>query len=159
MSVRPWLAPWQGSAFKPERERLFPSVPAGGRRQRTHHRNSRPSPSFRRSTGKIMIPDDKAPITPILSHRGFPRDNLLVRADRLLAGATRTRTASMIPQRRHYGLDWLRIGAFGLLIVYHVAMVFSTWDWVIKSPVTYHELTSRRPLRRGTRSAGRKRRS
>jgi len=48
----------------------------------------------------------------------------------------------MIPQRRHYGLDWLRIGAFGLLIVYHVAMVFSTWDWVIKSPVTYHELTA-----------------
>lgn len=38
---------------------------------------------------------------------------------------------------RHYGLDWLRIGAFGLLIVYHVAMVFSTWDWVIKSPTTY----------------------
>ena len=48
----------------------------------------------------------------------------------------------MTPQRRHYGLDWLRIGAFGLLIVYHVAMVFSTWDWVIKSPVTYHELTA-----------------
>ena len=41
---------------------------------------------------------------------------------------------------RHYGLDWLRIGAFGLLIVYHVAMVFSTWDWVIKSPVTYPQL-------------------
>ncbi len=41
---------------------------------------------------------------------------------------------------RHYGLDWLRIGAFGLLIVYHVAMVFSTWDWVIKSPTTYPQL-------------------
>ena len=41
---------------------------------------------------------------------------------------------------RHYGLDWLRIGAFGLLIVYHVAMVFSTWDWVIKSPATYPQL-------------------
>ena len=49
---------------------------------------------------------------------------------------------AMTPQRRHYGLDWLRIGAFGLLIVYHVAMVFSTWDWVIKSPVTYHQLTA-----------------
>lgn len=44
------------------------------------------------------------------------------------------------PRTRHYGLDWLRIGAFGLLIVYHVAMVFSTWDWVIKSPVTYPQL-------------------
>ena len=43
-------------------------------------------------------------------------------------------------RQRHYGLDWLRIGAFGLLIVYHVAMVFSTWDWVIKSPVTYPQL-------------------
>ena len=41
---------------------------------------------------------------------------------------------------RHYGLDWLRIAAFGLLIVYHVAMVFSTWDWVIKSPTTYPQL-------------------
>lgn len=41
---------------------------------------------------------------------------------------------------RHYGLDWLRIGAFALLIVYHVAMVFSTWDWVIKSPTTYSQL-------------------
>lgn len=46
----------------------------------------------------------------------------------------------MASPQRHYGLDWLRIGAFGLLIVYHVAMVFSTWDWVIKSPVTYPQL-------------------
>lgn len=36
---------------------------------------------------------------------------------------------------RHYGLDWLRIGAFGLLIVYHIGMVFSPWRWVIKAPV------------------------
>jgi len=49
-------------------------------------------------------------------------------------------TDSPPPNSRHYGLDWLRIGAFGLLIVYHVAMVFSTWDWVIKSPVTYPQL-------------------
>ena len=46
----------------------------------------------------------------------------------------------MTPGQRHYGLDWLRIGAFGLLIVYHVALVFSTWDWVIKSPTTYPQL-------------------
>jgi len=44
------------------------------------------------------------------------------------------------PHTRHYGLDWLRIGAFALLIVYHVAMVFSPWPWVIKSPVTYPQL-------------------
>lgn len=36
---------------------------------------------------------------------------------------------------RHYGLDWLRIGAFGLLIFYHIGMVFSPWRWVIKAPV------------------------
>lgn len=35
---------------------------------------------------------------------------------------------------RLYGLDWLRIGAFGLLIFYHIGMFFVTWDWHIKSP-------------------------
>ncbi|WP_186728868.1 acyltransferase family protein [Sphingomonas panacisoli] len=49
-------------------------------------------------------------------------------------------TDTALTRSRHYGLDWLRIGAFGLLIVYHVAMVFSTWDWVIKSPTTYPQL-------------------
>ena len=49
-------------------------------------------------------------------------------------------TDATAPRSRHFGLDWLRIGAFGLLIVYHVAMVFSTWDWVIKSPITYPQL-------------------
>lgn len=34
---------------------------------------------------------------------------------------------------RHYGLDWLRIGAFALLILYHVGMVFAPWSWVVKS--------------------------
>lgn len=35
---------------------------------------------------------------------------------------------------RHFGLDWLRIAAFALLIVYHIGMVFAPWDWVIKTP-------------------------
>jgi len=43
----------------------------------------------------------------------------------------------MVRDGRHYGLDWLRIAAFGLLIVYHVCMVFAPWDWVVKAPVTY----------------------
>jgi glucan biosynthesis protein C len=30
---------------------------------------------------------------------------------------------------RHYGLDWLRIGAFALLIVYHIGMVFVPWGF------------------------------
>ena len=36
-------------------------------------------------------------------------------------------------ERRHYGLDWLRIGAFGLLILYHIGMVFVPWDFHIKT--------------------------
>ena len=35
---------------------------------------------------------------------------------------------------RHYGLDWLRIGAFALLILYHVGMVFVPWDYHVKLP-------------------------
>lgn len=35
---------------------------------------------------------------------------------------------------RHYGLDWLRIGAFGVLILYHVGMVFVPWDFHVKLP-------------------------
>lgn len=34
---------------------------------------------------------------------------------------------------RHYGLDWLRIGAFALLILYHVGMFFVPWDWHVKT--------------------------
>ena len=45
-----------------------------------------------------------------------------------------------VPRDRHYGLDWLRIGAFALLIVYHVAMVFAPWPWVVKWPETFPAL-------------------
>lgn len=41
---------------------------------------------------------------------------------------------------RHYGMDWLRIGAFALLIFYHIGMVFAPWGWVIKAPETYPAL-------------------
>jgi len=34
---------------------------------------------------------------------------------------------------RHYGLDWLRIGAFGILIFYHIGMVFVPWAYHVKS--------------------------
>jgi hypothetical protein len=36
------------------------------------------------------------------------------------------------PAGRHYGMDWLRIGAFQLLILYHVGMAFVPWDFSIK---------------------------
>jgi peptidoglycan/LPS O-acetylase OafA/YrhL len=35
------------------------------------------------------------------------------------------------PARRH-DLDWLRIAAFALLILYHAGMAFVPWDWHIK---------------------------
>jgi glucans biosynthesis protein C len=33
---------------------------------------------------------------------------------------------------RHHGLDWLRIGAFLLLMFYHACMVFVTGGWLVK---------------------------
>ena len=42
----------------------------------------------------------------------------------------------MQPQRqdeRLYGLDWLRIGAFALLILYHIGMFFVPWEWHVKT--------------------------
>ncbi|QIG81372.1 acyltransferase family protein [Stakelama tenebrarum] len=42
--------------------------------------------------------------------------------------------------QRHYGLDWLRIAAFGLLIFYHITLVFVPGNWVIKSATTYEWL-------------------
>jgi len=35
---------------------------------------------------------------------------------------------------RHFGLDWLRIGAFAILILYHVGMVFVPWGYHVKLP-------------------------
>ena len=34
---------------------------------------------------------------------------------------------------RHFGMDWLRIGAFALLILYHSGMAFVPWDWHVKA--------------------------
>ena len=31
-------------------------------------------------------------------------------------------------------LDWLRIGAFALLVLYHVGMYYVSWGWHVKSP-------------------------
>ena len=38
------------------------------------------------------------------------------------------------PSSRLYFLDWLRIAAFGMLILYHVGMYYVSWDWHVKSP-------------------------
>ncbi len=42
-------------------------------------------------------------------------------------------TGAAAPAARHYGMDWLRIGAFALLILYHVGMVFVVWDFHINA--------------------------
>lgn len=34
---------------------------------------------------------------------------------------------------RHFGLDWLRVGAFALLILYHIGMVFVPWGYHVKT--------------------------
>jgi glucans biosynthesis protein C len=36
-------------------------------------------------------------------------------------------------QHRRTDLDWLRVIAFGLLIFYHIGMLYVTWDWHVKS--------------------------
>jgi glucans biosynthesis protein C len=35
---------------------------------------------------------------------------------------------------RRYDLDWIRVGAFFLLILYHVGMFYVPWEWHVKSP-------------------------
>src|SRR5882672_8647459 len=44
---------------------------------------------------------------------------------------------------RRVDLDWVRIGAFGLLIFYHVGMLYVSWGFHIKS---VHRLTALEPL-------------
>lgn len=43
---------------------------------------------------------------------------------------------------REYGLDWLRVLAFLLLILYHTGMIFVSWDFHIKNPETSRLLES-----------------
>ena len=43
-------------------------------------------------------------------------------------------TAGPAGDPRRYDLDWLRVLAFGLLILYHVGMYYvADWGWHIKS--------------------------
>ncbi len=38
------------------------------------------------------------------------------------------------PLARRYDLDWIRVGAFMLLILYHVGMFYVPWDYHVNSP-------------------------
>lgn len=44
---------------------------------------------------------------------------------------------------RRYDLDWIRVGAFFLLILYHVGMFYVPWDWHVKSS---HEVEALEPV-------------
>ncbi len=36
--------------------------------------------------------------------------------------------------QRRFDLDWLRVLAFALLILFHTGMMFNNWDWHVKNP-------------------------
>ncbi|SFE90799.1 acyltransferase family protein [Sunxiuqinia elliptica] len=40
-------------------------------------------------------------------------------------------------QTRQYDIDWLRILLIGSVFLYHIGMIFNSWDWHIKNDVTY----------------------
>jgi glucans biosynthesis protein C len=52
---------------------------------------------------------------------------------------TQSMTQGNLGERR-YDLDWVRIGAFMLLIFYHVGMYYVSWDWHVKSPYASHTI-------------------
>jgi acyltransferase-like protein len=47
--------------------------------------------------------------------------------------------AAPAPARLVY-LDWLRVAAFGLLILYHIGMFYVTWGWHVKSSHAGHAI-------------------
>lgn len=49
--------------------------------------------------------------------------------------------APTVSSERRPDLDWIRVGAFFLLILYHVGMFYVPWDWHVKSPDPVAELT------------------
>jgi len=49
-------------------------------------------------------------------------------------------TTSSACGERLYFADWLRIGAFALLVLYHVGMLYVPWDFHVKNDVTYGAL-------------------
>ena len=53
------------------------------------------------------------------------------------AGATPVRPG----RQREFGLDWLRVIAFAILIGYHTGMYFVAWPWSVKNPVISEWLT------------------
>jgi glucan biosynthesis protein C len=62
--------------------------------------------------------------------------------EKTLAGSEGTAAVPQLqPRRREYGLDWLRVIAFAILIGYHTGMYFVPWPWSVKNPVISQWLT------------------
>lgn len=45
-----------------------------------------------------------------------------------------------LPRQRLHDLDWVRVAAFGLLILYHIGMFYVMWGWHVKSRHADHTL-------------------
>ncbi len=45
-----------------------------------------------------------------------------------------------VTTNRRADIDWIRVAAFGLLIVYHVSLVYAPWDWHVHSGHTVEAL-------------------
>ena len=52
-------------------------------------------------------------------------------------------SAPPLDAARRYDLDWIRVGAFMLLILYHVGMFYVPWEWHVKSS---HEVAALEPV-------------
>lgn len=52
-------------------------------------------------------------------------------------------TVARPTQPRRYDLDWIRVGAFLLLILYHSGMFYVPWDWHVKSS---HQIEALEPV-------------
>ena len=46
-------------------------------------------------------------------------------------------TSVSAPAARRADLDWIRVGAFGLLILFHVSLVYAPYDWHVHSTHTF----------------------
>jgi hypothetical protein len=65
--------------------------------------------------------------------------------DRAMKRQTISHSPHFVPysSERRVDLDWVRIGAFGLLIFYHLGMLYVSWGFHIKS---VHRITALEPL-------------
>ena len=52
----------------------------------------------------------------------------------LLLGEKQLQLSSQTTSQRLYFLDWLRVIAFTMLVLYHVGRYYVTWGWHVMSP-------------------------